>query len=137
MSDVTFDMQENRMEVHQSVAEPWRVTLIDTGDLAGTGGRLLRIQKYLEGEDIFCMTYGDGVGDIYITASIDGRRKHGKVVTVTAVQPPARFGALGISGTTINAFQEKPEGEGGWINGGFYVMSPEAIREVIDERSMF
>jgi glucose-1-phosphate cytidylyltransferase len=137
MSDVTFDMQENRMEVHQSVAEPWRVTLIDTGDLAGTGGRLLRIQKYLEGEDIFCMTYGDGVGDIDITASIDFHRKHGKLVTVTAVQPPARFGALGISGTTINAFQEKPEGEGGWINGGFYVMSPEAIREVIDERSMF
>lgn len=137
MSDVTFDMQENKMQVHQSVAEPWRVTLVDTGDSAGTGGRLLRVRPYVEGEDPFCMTYGDGVSDLDITASIAFHKQHGKLVTVTAVQPTARFGGLGIDGTVINAFQEKPEGQGGWINGGFFVLSPKVLAEIPDEASMF
>lgn len=137
MSDVTFDMQENKMKVHQSVAEPWRVTLVDTGDNAGTGGRLLKVAPYLEGEDTFCMTYGDGVSDIDITASIAFHKQQGKLVTVTAVQPTARFGGLEINGTTINAFQEKPEGQGGWINGGFFVLSPKVLSEIPGESSMF
>jgi glucose-1-phosphate cytidylyltransferase len=137
MSDVTFDMQGNRMEVHQSVAEPWRVTLVDTGDTTGTGGRLLRVRKYLESEDAFCMTYGDGVSDIDIGASIAFHRAHGQPVTMTAVQPPARFGALGMKGTEITSFQEKPLGEGGWINGGFFVLSPEVLKEIREEAWMF
>jgi glucose-1-phosphate cytidylyltransferase len=137
MSDVTFDMRENRMHVHQSVAEPWRVTLVDTGDNAGTGGRLRRVAPYLEGEDAFCMTYGDGVSDVDITASIAFHRSHGKQVTVTAVQPSARFGALGFEGTTVSAFHEKPKGEGGWINGGFFVLSPDVLNEIPDELLMF
>jgi glucose-1-phosphate cytidylyltransferase len=137
MSDVTFDMKENRMQVHQSVAEPWRVTLVDTGDNAGTGGRLRKIAPYLVDEDAFCMTYGDGVSDLDISDTIAFHRKHGKAVTVTAVQPPARFGALSINGTAISAFQEKPFGEGGWINGGFFVLSPSVIDEIPDEGSMF
>jgi glucose-1-phosphate cytidylyltransferase len=137
MSDVTFDMKENRMEVHQSVAEPWHVTVVDTGDKVGTGGRLRRIERYLEGEDAFCMTYGDGVSNLDISATLAFHRSHGKSVTVTAVQPSARFGGLGITGTTVNAFMEKPEGEGGWINGGFFVLSPKVIDEILDEQSMF
>lgn len=137
MSDVTFDMRENRMHVHQSVAEPWRVTLVDTGENAGTGGRLLKIASFLEGEDIFCMTYGDGVSDLDVSAAIEFHRSHGKLVTVTAVQPPARFGGLGIEGTVIHSFQEKPRGEGGWINGGFFVLSPEVLNEIHGEGSMF
>ena len=137
MSDVTFDMRENRMHVHQSVAEPWRVTLVDTGENAGTGGRLLKIGSFLEGENIFCMTYGDGVSDLDISAAIEFHRNHGKLVTVTAVQPPARFGGLGIEGTAIHSFQEKPRGEGGWINGGFFVLSPEVLNEIQGESSMF
>jgi glucose-1-phosphate cytidylyltransferase len=137
MSDVTFDMKDNRMQVHQSVAEPWRVTLVDTGDNAGTGGRLRRVAHYLEHEDPFCMTYGDGVSDIDISAAIAFHRGHGHNVTVTAVQPPARFGGLGIDGTTISAFQEKPKGEGGWINGGFFVLSPSVFNEICDDSSMF
>jgi glucose-1-phosphate cytidylyltransferase len=137
MSDVTFDLRENRMQVHQSVAEPWHITLVDTGDTAGTGGRLRKIAPYLEGEDAFCMTYGDGVSDLNISASIAFHKSHGKLVTVTAVQPTARFGGLSVVGTTISAFREKPEGEGGWINGGFFVLSPEIISEIPDESSMF
>lgn len=137
MSDITFNMAENRMEVHQSVAEPWKVTLIDTGDETGTGGRLKRVAPYLEGEDCFCMTYGDGVSDVDITASIAFHREHGKLATVTAVLPPARFGGLQIDGTEIKSFQEKPKGEGGWINGGFFVLSPKAIGAVTDESMMF
>jgi len=136
-SDVTFDMRENRMQVHQSVAEPWRVTLVDTGDSTGTGGRLRKIATYLEGEDDFCMTYGDGVSDLNISASIAFHRGHGKLVTVTAVQPPARFGGLSVVGTTVSRFREKPEGEGGWINGGFFVLSPQVMSDIPDEGSMF
>ena len=137
MSDVTFDLRENHMEVHQSVAEPWHITLVDTGDNAGTGGRLRKVAAYLEGERDFCMTYGDGVSDLNISASIDFHRSHGKLVTVTAVQPTARFGGLSFVGTNISSFREKPEGEGGWINGGFFVLSPEVISEIPDESSMF
>jgi glucose-1-phosphate cytidylyltransferase len=137
MSDVTFDMKENRMQVHQSVAEPWRVTLVDTGDNAGTGGRLRNVSRYVADEEVFCMTYGDGVGDIDISETIAFHRGHGKHVTVTAVQPPARFGALSVNGTAISAFQEKPLGEGGWINGGFFVLSPSVIGAIPDEGSMF
>lgn len=137
MSNVTFDMQNNRMEVHQSVAEPWRVTLVDTGDNSGTGGRIRKVKEYVEGEDAFCMTYGDGVGNIDITAEIAFHQSHGKQVTLTAVQPPARFGALGIAATEIHEFQEKPQGEGGWINGGFFVLSPKVLDEIEEDTWMF
>jgi glucose-1-phosphate cytidylyltransferase len=137
MSDVTFDMSGNQMQVHQSVAEPWRVTLVDTGDTAGTGGRLKNVARYLEGEEAFCMTYGDGVSDVDITASIAFHKSHGKMVTVTAVQPLARFGGLSVNGSAINAFHEKPEGEAGWINGGFFVLSPGVMSEIRDESTAF
>jgi glucose-1-phosphate cytidylyltransferase len=137
MSDVTFDMKENRMQVHQSVAEPWRVTLVDTGENTGTGGRLKMVAKYLEGEEAFCMTYGDGVSDLDISAVIAFHKSHGKLATVTAVQPPARFGGLRINGTSICEFQEKPNGEGGWINGGFFVLSPAVISEIQNDSMMF
>ena len=137
MSDVTFDMRDNRMSVHQSVAEPWMVTLVDTGENTGTAGRLKRIKSYLEGEDAFCMTYGDGLSDVDISASLRFHREHGKLATVTAVQPPARFGGLGIDGTSIYAFQEKPRGEGGWINGGFFVLSLPVMNEIEDDSWMF
>jgi len=136
-SDVTFDMSDNRMDVHQSVAEPWHVTLVDTGESAGTGGRLRNIAKYLAGESAFCMTYGDGVSDVDITESIAFHARHGKLATITAVQPSARFGGLRTNGNTVTAFQEKPEGEGGWINGGFFVLSPAVINEVDDESTIF
>jgi glucose-1-phosphate cytidylyltransferase len=137
MSDVTFNMRENSMQVHQSVAEPWLVTLVDTGDNAGTGGRLRKIGRYVESEDAFCMTYGDGVSDLDISAEVAFHRSHGELVTVAAVQPTARFGGLNIDGTTVKDFQEKPKGEGGWINGGFFVLSPAILNEIHDELSMF
>ena len=137
MSDVTFDLKENKMEVHQSVAEPWRVTLVDTGELSGTGGRLRRISRYLADEKAFCLTYGDGVSNVDITATIAFHAQHGKLATITAVRPSARFGGLRVDGTTVTAFQEKPEGEGGWINGGFFVLSPAVIDEVHEDSSIF
>lgn len=137
MSDVTFDMGENRTTVHQSVAEPWRITLVDTGDDTGTGGRLRRVARYLDGDDAFCMTYGDGVSDVDISATIDFHKRHGKLATVTAIQPPARFGGLVVDGTAISQFQEKPKGEGGWINGGFFVLSPAVMSEIGDDAFMF
>ena len=136
MSDVTFDMREHSTQVHQSVAEPWRVTLVDTGENAGTGGRLKKIAQYLEGEEAFCLTYGDGVSDLDISAAIAFHKSHGKLATVTAVQPPARFGGLRIDGTDIREFQEKPNGEGGWINGGFFVLSPAILNEIPDDSTM-
>ncbi len=137
MSDVTFDLQSNRMQVHQSVAEPWRVTLVDTGENTGTGGRLKRIAPYVGGEEAFCMTYGDGVSDVDISATISFHKDHGKQVTLTAIQPPARFGALGIDEGVVYAFQEKPKGEGGWINGGFFVLSPEVLKGIGGDATMF
>jgi len=137
MSNVTFNLRDNRMEVHQSVAEPWNVTLVDTGDNTGTAGRLKRVAQYIGDQGPFCMTYGDGLGDVDISASIEFHRSHGKQVTLTAVQPPARFGALGLDGAEVYAFQEKPKGEGGWINGGFFVLSPEVFGELHHDTWMF
>ncbi len=130
MSDVTFNLRTHGMEVHEQHAEPWRVTLVDTGDQTMTGGRLKRVRPYLNGED-FCFTYGDGVSDVDIGALIAFHRQHGKLATLTAVQPPGRFGALNLDDDQIQSFQEKPHGDGAWINGGFFVLSPRVI-DVID-----
>jgi glucose-1-phosphate cytidylyltransferase len=135
MSDVTFDMSNNRMEVHQKNAEPWKVTLVDTGDNTMTGGRLRRVAEHVKGEEAFCFTYGDGVSDINITAEIAFHKTHGKLATVTAVQPPGRYGALQISGHTVNGFTEKPRGDGGLINGGFFVLSPRCIDRIDGDQS--
>jgi glucose-1-phosphate cytidylyltransferase len=127
MSDVTFDMAKNEMQVHQQKAEPWRVTLVDTGDDTLTGGRLKRVADYVRDEEAFCFTYGDGVSDIDITRQLAFHRHHGKLATITAVQPPGRYGALNMEGTTVCSFAEKPKGDGGWINGGFFVLSPRCL----------
>jgi len=127
MSDVTFDMSSNHMEVHLKKAEPWRVTLVDTGDDTLTGGRLKRVADHVRGEQAFCFTYGDGVADVDVTAQLAFHRRHGKLATVTAVRPPGRYGALLRSGESVTGFQEKPPGDGGWINGGFFVLSPSVI----------
>jgi glucose-1-phosphate cytidylyltransferase len=127
-SDVTIDLSTNSMEVHQKKAEPWRITLVDTGDNTQTGGRLRRVAQYLD-ED-FCLTYGDGVGSVNIQELIGFHISHGREATMTAVQPPGRFGALEISGTQVNSFREKPRGDGGWINGGFFVLSPKVIQRI-------
>ena len=127
MSDVTFDMQANSMHVHQKRAEPWKVTLVDTGDTSATGGRIRRIADHVRDEEAFCLTYGDGIGDIDITASIDFHRGHGKQATVTATFPPGRFGALDIHDSQVRSFQEKPRGDGAMINGGFFVLSPRVL----------
>jgi glucose-1-phosphate cytidylyltransferase len=132
MSDVTFDMRNNQMQVHQASVEPWKVTLVDTGDHSMTGGRLKRIAQYLGDED-FCFTYGDGVADIDISKLITFHKAEGKLATVTAVQPLGRFGSLEIEGKTITGFKEKPRGEGGWINGGFFVLSPKVIDYIDDD----
>jgi glucose-1-phosphate cytidylyltransferase len=129
-SDVTFDLAHNRMEIHGNNSEPWRVTLIDTGEFTQTAGRLRRVRNFLEGE-LFCMTYGDGVADINIGEVLAFHRQHGKLATVTAIQPPGRFGALKFDGNRVNGFTEKPQGDGGWINGGFFVLSPRVI-DLID-----
>ncbi|WFP50639.1 glucose-1-phosphate cytidylyltransferase [Methylomonas sp. EFPC3] len=132
MSDVTFDMQKNQMEVHHRYAEPWRVTLVDTGDDTMTGGRLKRVAAYLQNETAFCFTYGDGdgVADVDISAAIRFHQEHGKLATVTAVQPAGRYGALDLAGTRVKGFMEKPKGDGGWINGGFFVLSPECVQYI-------
>ena len=126
MSDVTFDISDNRMEVHQQFAEPWRVTLVDTGVATQTGGRLKRVRRYLGDED-FCLTYGDGVADVDIGNLVEFHKREGKLATVTAIQPPGRFGVLDIDGPLVRSFQEKPRGEGSWINGGFFVLSPKVV----------
>jgi glucose-1-phosphate cytidylyltransferase len=125
MSDVTIDMVSNSIEVHHKKVEPWRVTLVDTGESTQTGGRLKRVADYVD--DDFCMTYGDGVGSVDISALVKFHQSHGKLATMTAVQPPGRFGALEIDGTQINSFLEKPQGDGGWINGGFFVLNPKVL----------
>ncbi len=127
MSDVTFDMRSNRMEVHHKRAEPWNVTVVDTGEHTMTGGRLQRVSTYVAQDEAFCFTYGDGVSDLDISASLDFHQAHGKQATLTAVFPPARFGALDLDGDRVRAFQEKPRGEGGRINGGFFVLSPKVL----------
>jgi len=130
MSDVTFDIAGNTMEVHQGHAEPWRVTLVDTGEGTMTGGRLKRVADYLRGEDAFCFTYGDGVADVDVAASIAFHRKHGKAATVTAVQPPGRYGALQLDGSQVRGFSEKPGGDGGLVSGGFFVLSPRCLDRI-------
>lgn len=135
MSDVTFDMSENRMEVHERKAEPWRVTLVDTGDDTLTGGRLRRVRRYVEGESEFCFTYGDGVSDVNIGQLIEFHRQHGRKATVTAVQPPGRYGALQMKGSDVLGFTEKPRGDGGLINGGFFVLSPQVIDLIEGDQS--
>jgi glucose-1-phosphate cytidylyltransferase len=125
MSNVTFDMKTNKMEVHNASAEPWRVTLTDTGLSTQTGGRIKRILPYLGDDREFCFTYGDGVGNVDIKAVIELHRREGRLATVTATQPPGRFGAVNFDGHRVTEFQEKPVGDGGWINGGFFVLSPE------------
>jgi glucose-1-phosphate cytidylyltransferase len=125
MSDVTIDMSNNSIEVHHKKAEPWKVTLVDTGEATQTGGRLKRVADYIDGD--FCLTYGDGVGSVDISALVKFHQAHGKLATMTAVQPPGRFGALEIDGTQINSFLEKPQGDGGWINGGLFVLNPKVL----------
>jgi glucose-1-phosphate cytidylyltransferase len=135
MSDVTFDMACNRMEVHQQKAEPWKVTLVDTGENTLTGGRLRRVADYIKDESAFCFTYGDGVSDVDIRASITFHERHGKLATITAVLPPGRYGALERDGNVVKRFVEKPRGDGGAINGGFFVLSPKVLEYVEGDRS--
>jgi glucose-1-phosphate cytidylyltransferase len=136
-SDVTFDMRHNRMEVHSKRAEPWTVTLVDTGDESMTGGRLRRVADYVKDEEAFCFTYGDGVSDIDIAASVAFHKAHGKDATVTATFPPGRFGALEIQQRQVLSFQEKPRGDGAMINGGFFVLSPSVLRHVHGDDSIW
>ena len=130
MSDVTFDMRENTMQVHNKRAEDWKVTLVDTGDNSMTGGRLLRVFDHIKDEEAFCFTYGDGVSNVDITKTIQFHRDHKKLATLTATYPPGRFGALDIEKGRVNKFQEKPKGDGGMINGGFFVLSPEVLNYI-------
>ncbi len=130
-SDVTIDLASGGMTVHQNTAEPWRVTVVDTGEHTATGGRLKRVAEFVRDDDAFCFTYGDGVASVDIGALVAHHRAHGKLATITAIQPPSKYGILGFDGDTVTEFQEKPDGEGGWINGGFFVLSPEAI-DMID-----
>lgn len=135
MSDVTFDMCNNATQIHNNSADPWRVTLVDTGDETMTGGRLRRVADYLKDEADFCFTYGDGVADVDISALVNFHRNHGKLATVTAVQPPGRYGALDMDGTAVRGFVEKPRGDGGWINGGFFVLSPKCLDYIDNDGS--
>ncbi|MCC7384162.1 MAG: glucose-1-phosphate cytidylyltransferase [Deltaproteobacteria bacterium] len=131
-SNVTFDLRTNSLEVHQTFTEPWRVTLVETGEATHTAGRLRRIEPYVDGQT-FCMTYGDGVSDVDVSASIEAHKRAGKLATVTAVQPLGRFGALELEGSAVRRFQEKPAGDRGWINGGFFVLEPGALRYATDD----
>ena len=133
MSDVTFDMKDNEMKVHDQRAEPWTVTLVDTGENSMTGGRLGRVRDYIESDEAFCFTYGDGVSDIDITKSIEFHKKHGKQATLTATFPPGRFGALDIQLGCVKSFKEKPRGDGALINGGFFVLSPKVLELISDD----
>jgi len=135
-ADVTFDMSVNQMHVHEHYADPWKVTLVDTGESTMTGGRLKRIRHYLDAED-FCLTYGDGVGDVDITGVIAFHRQHGRLATVTAAQPPGRYGALKIAGDRVLSFKEKPVGDGGWINAGYFVLSPAVIDYISNDATVW
>jgi glucose-1-phosphate cytidylyltransferase len=137
MSDVTFDMRANRMEVHREHAEPWRVTLVDTGDTTMTGGRVKRIREHLAGDDVFALTYGDGVGDIDLTAELAFHRAHGRLATVAAVRPAKRFGLIDLDGERVTAFSEKPDGEGGWVSGGFFLLSPLVLDRIAGDDTVF
>lgn len=136
MSDVTFDMKKNQMEVHQKFVEPWRVTLVDTGEQTMTGGRLKRVQQFVEDDD-FCFTYGDGVSNLDITQLIAQHRADGVCATVTAVKPAGRFGAMDLLGNKVRNFQEKPKGDGAWINGGFFVLSPQVFNYIENDNTIW
>ena len=136
MSDVTFDMRNNQMKVHKESSEPWQVTLVDTGDETMTGGRIKRVAEYLDDED-FCLTYGDGVGDIDIAKLIEFHQQQESLATVTVVQPPGRFGSTTLRGDFIHSFAEKPPGDGGWVSGGFFVLSPKVIDEIEDDETIW
>ena len=133
MSDVTFDLRNNSMEVHQRNAEPWRVTLVDTGEDTMTGGRLKRVAEYVKGDDAFCFTYGDGVSNVNITELLAFHKAQKVKATLTATIPPGRFGALDLKGSKVNSFMEKPKGDGAMINGGFFVLSPSVIDYITDD----
>ena len=135
-SDITFDLRNNAMEVHQTAAEPWRITLVDTGLETQTGGRLKRIADYVKDEEAFCCTYGDGLADVNVSTLIAFHFKSERLATVTAVQPPGRFGALEIEGDRATAFLEKPRGDGGWINGGFFVLSPKVLDQIQGDETL-
>lgn len=137
MSDVTFDIANNQMSVHEKHAEPWRVTLVDTGDDTMTGGRLGRVAHYVASEEFFFFTYGDGVSDLDISAQMAFHRSHGKLATITAVQPPGRYGALRMDGHAVNGFMEKPPGDGGLINGGFFILSPKCLDLIGDDSTVW
>lgn len=137
MSDVTFDMQHNKMEVHQRHAEPWKVTLVDTGEDTMTGGRLKRVADYLKDDEAFCLTYGDGVSDVNITELIDFHKSQKVKATLTATVPPGRFGALGLDGNKVSSFCEKPKGDGAMINGGFFVLSPSVLDYITDDQTIW
>lgn len=136
MSDVTFDMETNCMDILQRNAEPWRVTLVDTGEATQTGGRLKRVAQYLDNED-FCFTYGDGVADVNISQTISFHRSQGTLATLTAVQPPGRFGALNFDESKVRGFQEKPPGDSAWISGGFFVLSPKVMDYISGDESIW
>jgi glucose-1-phosphate cytidylyltransferase len=137
MSDVTFHMRTNSMEVHRKQAEPWNITLVDTGEATMTGGRLKRVRDYVA-EEPFCFTYGDGVADVDITALVSHHNRHGRLATVTAVQPPGRYGALQFGeSSAVNGFKEKPQGDGGWINGGFFVLDPAVIERIENDATVW
>ena len=136
-SDVTFDMHQNKMQVHQRYAEPWKVTLIDTGEMTMTGGRLKRVTDYVKNEDAFCFTYGDGLSDVNITELIAFHRSLNVKATLTATITPGRFGALDMNGYKVNSFREKPKGDGAMINGGFFVLSPEVIDLITDDTTVW
>jgi len=136
-SDITFKMKDNEMIVHEKRAEPWTITLVDTGDKSMTGGRLKRVLPYLKGEESFCFTYGDGVANINIKELIEFHKSHGKQATLTATYPPGRFGALGIENNQVKTFEEKPRGDGALINGGFFVLSPKAIERIDGDHSIW
>ena len=135
MSDVTFDMSNNSMQVHQRNAEPWRITLVDTGDETMTGGRLKRVAPYIQDQEAFCMTYGDGVSDVNIAELLAFHKRHGGKATVTATLPPGRFGALNIQDDKVISFKEKPKGDGVMINGGFFVLSPKVLDLIEDDET--
>jgi glucose-1-phosphate cytidylyltransferase len=137
MSDVTFDLAENRMEVHRKSAEPWRVTLVDTGERTQTGGRLKRVREHLASEDVFALTYGDGLADLDLAAERRFHAAHGRLATVCAVRPGSRFGALQIEADRVVKFREKPQDEGGWINGGFFLLSPKIIDTIDGDETIF
>jgi glucose-1-phosphate cytidylyltransferase len=136
-SDVTIDLRSNKLEILQQKVEPWSITLVDTGENTQTGGRLKRVAHYLSGEENFCLTYGDGVSSVDITELVTFHKSHGRNATMTAVQPPGRFGALELAGTSIQSFVEKPQGDGGWINGGFFVLKPQVFQYIADDATLW